>query len=72
MNGESINSDRWSSSDVQACSDQTRGIFTDTLHFLVNNYCPNYSQAITAAAILTLAMVGNLNRAQCVKEQAHE
>ncbi len=72
MNDKSINSDRCSSSDAQACSDQTRAIFNDTLHFLVDNYCPNSPQAITAAAILTLAIVGNMNRTQCVKGQSHE
>ena len=72
MSYERINSEGWSSSDVQACSDRTRGLFTDTLRFLSDSHCPDIGKALVVAAIVTLATVIDLNHSQCLKDQEHE
>jgi hypothetical protein len=62
----------WTPHDVQACSDQTRELFTDTMRFMAERYCPNIGMALTATAILTLATVIHLHHVRRLKGQSHE
>jgi hypothetical protein len=72
MSYERINSEGWSSPDVQTCSDRTRGLFTDTLRFLSDSHCPDIGKALAVAAIITLATVIDLNHSQRLREHEHE
>ncbi len=72
MNSESINPQDCSSSDIEASSNRTRSLFTNTLRFLIDGHCPDIGKALAVAAIITLATVIDLNHSQRLKEHEHE
>ena len=72
MSTEPNDKHSWSPADVQACSHQTRELFTDTMRFMAEHHCPNIGMALTATAILTLATVIDLHHVQRLKGASHE
>ena len=57
---------------VKICTERTQEIFRNNFKYLVDTDCPNALQAINVAAILTVAVLIDLNRIQRLKENRHE
>jgi hypothetical protein len=57
---------------AKACIERTQELFRNNFTYLVDSHCPNALQAINAAAILTVAVLIDLNRIQRLGENRHE
>lgn len=59
------------SEDIAASVERTRELFTDTLRFMTDRYCPDIGKALTATAVITLATMIDLHHVRRMKEQVH-